>query len=472
MTMTAPSSAPATHLSGRCSPVPTSAARPASPCPTGLAARSSRTTCGTSPTWSGCPCQMSPRRTAGSTSPPITDPRLAAGRQGTDPGHARPPPSRRWRTLPRAYRTPLHLRTCHRPAGRGHPVPRLARRRGVSQPRQRSARSDCEAYLAHRRYLARRARHRRRRAEPRRPAARRPGRRRPGQLPGAVHRRPGPGRPAALGRGLRLRGRRDAVSGGPRTRPQPVTDEVLQPMLAAALYLVNVLGPHAVELADQVRARRSGSHSVKADSGCLHGVAALARLSEAPGTDYVAAGEPLPLLADHHVAGRIAAGWPADDPLPPGRRWASWPGRPGTASSMPAGCRPCAARSRRPWRSSERRRPSPGTRPTSPALTAAGTRALDLAAAPVPGRRPGRHRPHRGDHHRGRGLRDARQRADGTAGRLPPPARGTGPGLLRYRLASKVVKGQPLGGTDDEWVVIEPVYRAVGLAEQLHDNPR
>jgi hypothetical protein len=46
-----------------------------------------------------------------------------------------------------------------------------------------------------------------------------------------------------------------------------------------------------------------------------------------------------------------------------------------------------------------------------------------------------------------------------------------GDGLVRYRLASKVVKGQPLGGTDDEWVVIEPAYRAVQLLEQLHNNP-
>ncbi|MGO4757995.1 integrase, partial [Streptomyces sp. 2MCAF27] len=42
----------------------------------------------------------------------------------------------------------------------------------------------------------------------------------------------------------------------------------------------------------------------------------------------------------------------------------------------------------------------------------------------------------------------------------------------RFRIGSKVVKGQPLGGTDDEWVVVEPVYRAVELAEQLHDSPR
>src|SRR6266498_3626686 len=50
------------------------------------------------------------------------------------------------------------------------------------------------------------------------------------------------------------------------------------------------------------------------------------------------------------------------------------------------------------------------------------------------------------------------------------PPRELAPSLFRYRLASKVVKGQPLGGTNDEWVVIQPVYEAVGLAEQLHDH--
>jgi hypothetical protein len=44
-------------------------------------------------------------------------------------------------------------------------------------------------------------------------------------------------------------------------------------------------------------------------------------------------------------------------------------------------------------------------------------------------------------------------------------------GLRRFRIASKVVKGQPLGGTDDEWIVVEPVFQAVGLAEQLHNAP-
>src|SRR5699024_9944727 len=46
------------------------------------------------------------------------------------------------------------------------------------------------------------------------------------------------------------------------------------------------------------------------------------------------------------------------------------------------------------------------------------------------------------------------------------------PGLQRFRIASTIVKGKPLGGTDDEWIVIEPAYRAVELLEQLHEDPR
>jgi hypothetical protein len=42
-----------------------------------------------------------------------------------------------------------------------------------------------------------------------------------------------------------------------------------------------------------------------------------------------------------------------------------------------------------------------------------------------------------------------------------------GDGMIRCRLKSKLVKGQPLGGTSEEWVVIETVYDAVGTAEQV-----
>ncbi len=46
-----------------------------------------------------------------------------------------------------------------------------------------------------------------------------------------------------------------------------------------------------------------------------------------------------------------------------------------------------------------------------------------------------------------------------------------GPGMVRHSLASKIVKGQKLGGLDDEWVVLEEVHQAVALAEQLHTHP-
>jgi len=42
-----------------------------------------------------------------------------------------------------------------------------------------------------------------------------------------------------------------------------------------------------------------------------------------------------------------------------------------------------------------------------------------------------------------------------------------GDGMTRCRLKSKLVKGQPLGGTSEEWVVIEAVHDAIGMAEQL-----
>jgi hypothetical protein len=51
------------------------------------------------------------------------------------------------------------------------------------------------------------------------------------------------------------------------------------------------------------------------------------------------------------------------------------------------------------------------------------------------------------------------------------PAEEYGPELIRYRLAGKLVKGQPLGGVHDEWVVIQDAYEAAGPAEQLHDDP-
>jgi len=48
--------------------------------------------------------------------------------------------------------------------------------------------------------------------------------------------------------------------------------------------------------------------------------------------------------------------------------------------------------------------------------------------------------------------------------RRPPAA---GDPFARHRLAGTLIKGQPIGGTEEEWVVIEQVDQAVAVAEQL-----
>jgi len=50
------------------------------------------------------------------------------------------------------------------------------------------------------------------------------------------------------------------------------------------------------------------------------------------------------------------------------------------------------------------------------------------------------------------------------------PVEEPAPGLARYRIASKVIKGQPHGGTSDEWVVTRDVFDAVEVAEQLAED--
>ena len=217
-------------------------------------------------------------------------------------------------TLPRAYRTPLHLRSC---IGRLEEAIRFfgwLRRRGISDLAQIGT-QDCEAYLAFRRYLT--------------------------DEDGTVvgEQSPSVRRAAAqvvvdlvnyrelftatrVPAGLRPWGGASASavaempSGRTQNKTEPVAGEVLQPMLAAALHLVTVLGPHAAELDRQVRQADRVS-SVKAE-GLRHGAPALVEdVRKLLERDYLAAGTALPMLEDHHVAKRIAAGWPAGDPLLP-----------------------------------------------------------------------------------------------------------------------------------------------------------
>jgi integrase len=258
-------------------------------------------------------------------------------------------------------------------------------------------------------------------------------------------------------------------SGRAGNKTSPVAGEVLQPMLAAALHLVEVLGEHAVELAEQIRDIDRAA-SLKAP-GLRHG--SPTAIDDIIGVlaDYTTTGTPLPMLEDHDIARRLAAGWSAADPVLPvatsvvarragyshlWRRWRPALQEPFVAAVQSVGMEKMFARNAAQIPAADGSGPTPWTLPLhrSEAVglvgivrtaaiivlaAASGMRASELMELRVGCRRP-----------------------------VEEPIRG----LQRFRIASKIVKGQPLGGTDDEWVVIEPAYRAIELAEQLHDHPR
>jgi hypothetical protein len=252
-------------------------------------------------------------------------------------------------------------------------------------------------------------------------------------------------------------------SGKTMNKTPPLADEILQPMLAAALYLVTAFGPHAVELNRQIRETdrikpRKAPRDIPAGQ-----ITSLLR-------EYERTGDPFPLLPDRYIAGRLGAGWDPDDPLLPialshlahqagfkqfHHHWipqlrAGLEATLGLVGAEKHFGRNAALIDRAdgegalPWTLPLHRLQAVAlvgiVRTATIAVTAAisGMRASELMELQV-------------------GCRRCEEFS---------------PGLVRCKIASKVVKGQPLGGTHDEWVVIQPVYQAVELAEQLHDDPR
>ncbi|MDJ0347497.1 site-specific integrase [Streptomyces sp. H10-C2] len=369
--------------------------------------------------------------------------------------------------LPRAYRTALHLTSC---AGRLGELTRFLTwlgSQGVASLEQIDTRL-CEAYLAHRRYVL--------------------------DEHGTVVGEQSHGtRRAAAQIVVDLVGYRElftadrvsadlrpwggatasAVAEMPCGRGQnktpPVEDSILQPMLAAALYLVTALGPHAVELAREVREADLTS-SCKTEGLRQGGPAPTAALTRLL-AEYERTCTPLPMLADHHIAGRLADGWSGDDPLlsvatgvlarqaGSSQFWSRWftalrgpleatiaaVGVEKAFAREPAGVLAADGASSLPWT-------IPLHRLQAVALVGIVRTAAITVLATVSGMR-------------------ASELMELRVGCRRPPEEPV-PGFTRFRIASKVVKGQPLGGTDDEWVVIEPVYRAVELAEQLHEDPQ
>ena len=158
-------------------------------------------------------------------------------------------------TLPRAYRAPHHVSTCHGRLGELIRLMRWLPSTGVTSLADLTG-DDCDAYLVHRRYqrddngivVGERGPATRRLAAliitdllnyrdlftaDRVPANLRPW---------------GGAAPSAIAEEQRSRG---------ENKTPPVSDEVFQPTVGAALYLVKVLGPHVADLAHELDEHRN-----------------------------------------------------------------------------------------------------------------------------------------------------------------------------------------------------------------------
>jgi hypothetical protein len=368
--------------------------------------------------------------------------------------------------LPRAYRTPLHLLTA---SGRLAELTRFLNwltGRNVTSLGEVDT-DCCEAYLAHRRYLLD---ENGQVVGERSPATRRAAAQTVVDLVNhrelfsldrvPEHLRPwGGAAPSVVA---------EMPCGVGQNKTPPVTDTVLQPMLAAASYLVDTLGPHAIDLITQVRdADRKWSHT--------HGDHVFtSTLPEKEITqllaDYERRGEPLPLAAEHTIRDRAATGWSPEDPLSRlslgllarqagfTQFWRQWIPHlrarieatlAVVGAEKPFGRNACVVA--RADGDGSLSWTLPLDRLEAVAVVGIVRTAAIILLAAVSGMR-------------------SSELMELEVGSCRPPEH-YGPGLVRYRLASKVIKGQQLGGLADEWVVIEPAYRAAHLLEQLHNTP-
>jgi integrase len=240
--------------------------------------------------------------------------------------------------------------------------------------------------------------------------------------------------------------------------PQPV----LQPMLAAALFTVQIIGPRLVAARQQMTQRRLAEPEahLQVMSDTLH------LMIDQALRGHLERRDPLIEVPASDVRTRLRSGWNPDDPLLKVNFSAlahdaglsefkpSWIPRlrPELADAVArVGLAP-------PWaRRAEQvtRADGTGQVPWSLPLfwlelrhlTGFTQTACALLIAAVSGMR-------------------ASELMELRVGCRRPPEQAL-PGLNRYRLASTITKGQPLGGAPEEWIVIEEAYRAAELAEEL-----
>jgi len=216
--------------------------------------------------------------------------------------------------LPRAYRTPVHVRTASSRLGETTRFLNWLTGQSIASLSQIGDHL-CEAYLFHRRYVL--DEHGTVVGE-NGPSVRRAAAQviidllSYGELFTAD--RPDPGlRPWG---GATASAVAEMPSGRAMNKTPPLTDDVLQPMLAAALYLTSAIGPHAITLNQQVREadQQWGRHAPGEFSSPFRApVAEITRLLDR----YLRESKPLPMLPGRWVGERLAAGWQPDDPLLP-----------------------------------------------------------------------------------------------------------------------------------------------------------
>ncbi|MFC1410766.1 hypothetical protein ACEZCY_16405 [Streptacidiphilus sp. N1-12] len=243
----------------------------------------------------------------------------------------------------------------------------------------------------------------------------------------------------------------------------PVAEEVFAPTVAAALFLVETVGP--------LVAAEYGTLESRRDSQCKEriGDEELAALQGVLDR-YVREGSPLPECNERQVPRRITRGWAPQDPMLRLDFNALWRQATGYGSVFDAHIpliRPLLVQALGRVglagafgrdaalipRADDPKTLVPWTAP----LTADGLRDLvqvlvgtcRILVAALSGMR-------------------ASELDELTGDSAQEPVQVSG-GTSRFRLASKLVKGKPLGGIDEQWVVLEPAWRAVKLAAQLRN---
>ncbi|MFJ3725367.1 hypothetical protein ACIPYQ_22725 [Streptomyces sp. NPDC090045] len=245
----------------------------------------------------------------------------------------------------------------------------------------------------------------------------------------------------------------------------PVPDHVFQPMMAAALWMVETLGPHVAEEIEREQARAVPISGIPYKQALTD---RQKRRFQAHIRACVRDGVPLPRLADRDITQRVmSGGWSSSDPLLEVHTDQLLRDGAGNRSMHPhnleilrplmedavakVGVVAVNGRDAAAIQRADDTGLVPWTLPLDHwalhRLASIVQGACMVVTAAVSGMR-------------------ASELAELTEDSCLPPTSAYS-GAMRYRLASQLIKSQELGGVPEEWVVVEEAWRAVGLAARI-----